>query len=412
MLEDHVKSPVTRSRLRAGMVAPHVDAFVDWLHERGYTPITIDLRLRSLASWADWMCAAGHTLGGCLSTLEAFSAELGRGRVRFSRGPNDDSRVAAVLFVGFLEERGILPKPLPSRSDLDRFPILSEFRLWMHQHRGLRESTLDAYQRVVVNLLSDLGVDTTTYTAARVRDFVLRRAKPWGVWRANGIRTSVRAFLRFLGATGKCNAGLGDAIPHHAHWRLAATPRYLEPGDVERVINACVGHRVRDLRMRAIVLLLARLGLRAGDVAGLAFDDFDWNGGRIAVRGKGRRREWLPLPMDVGEAVLKYIREARPRLATTQVFLKVNAPHGPLTRATVTHVARGALKRAGIKAPINGAHVFRHSAATAMLRSGASLAAVGAVLRHRSPSTTAHYAKVDFGLLSEVAMPWPEVSPC
>jgi site-specific recombinase XerD len=173
-----------------------------------------------------------------------------------------------------------------------------------------------------------------------------------------------------------------------------------------------MGEDPKGLRDRAVLLLLARLALRASDIAGLALRDMDWRSGWITVCGKGRRPERLPLPQDVGEAILRYLQQGRPALHNDRVFARVCAPLGPLTRAAVSQIARSALRRAGIQAPSNGAHVFRHSAATAMLRQGASLAGIGAVLRHRSPSTTAHYAKVDFELLAEVAQPWPEVSPC
>jgi site-specific recombinase XerD len=161
-----------------------------------------------------------------------------------------------------------------------------------------------------------------------------------------------------------------------------------------------------------VILLLARLALRASEVAQLKFSDIDWSEGGISVCGKGRRQESLPLPQEVGDAILCYVNEGRPSLQAPEVFTTVLAPYHALTRAAVTHIVRAALRRAGIKAPINGAHVLRHSAATAMLRQGVSLAGVGAVLRHRSPMTTTHYAKVDFGLLSEIAQPWPEVSSC
>jgi site-specific recombinase XerD len=144
----------------------------------------------------------------------------------------------------------------------------------------------------------------------------------------------------------------------------------------------------------------------------LACTDLDWDNGRIAVCGKGRRQEWLPLPQEVGTAIRRYLHHGRPPLPTADVFTTVLAPRRPLTRASVTHIVRSALHRTGIKAPINGAHVLRHSAATAMLQHGASLASVAAVLRHRSPRVTMHYAKVDFDLLAEVAQPWPEVPSC
>ena len=166
------------------------------------------------------------------------------------------------------------------------------------------------------------------------------------------------------------------------------------------------------LTSESALLLLARLGLRASEVAGLKFTDVDWTHGLLTVSGKGRRQERLPLSQEIGEALLCYLRQGRPPLRTPEVFTSVVAPLRPLTRAGVTHIVRAALRRTGIKAPINGAHVLRHSAATAMLRQGASLAGIGAVLRHRSPRTTAHYAKVDFGLLAEIAQPWPEAPSC
>lgn len=261
-------------------------------------------------------------------------------------------------------------------------------------------------------MIEVLGDAPHTYTAAQARNFVIQRAKRHGLWRAKSITTATRAFLRFLAATGRCAIGLEYAIPSYASWKLSSVPRFLEPADVERVLEVCVGEDAVGLRDRAVMLLLARLGLRAGEVAGLRLQDLDWRNAWIGLCGKGRRYERLPLPQDVGDAILRYIREGRPALVDDCVFARINAPMGSLTRASVTHIARSALRRAGIKAPINGAHVFRHSAATAMLRRGASLAGVGAVLRHRSPSTTAHYAKIDFELLTEVAQPWPEVSSC
>jgi site-specific recombinase XerD len=222
---------------------------------------------------------------------------------------------------------------------------------------------------------------------------------------------AVRSFIRFLGVSGQCPAGLEHAIPGFASRQLSSVPRFLASEDVERVIDSCTGH-IFELRDRAVLLLLARLALRASEVAQLKFSDINWSTGCISVCGKGRRQELLPLPQEVGDAILLYVNKGRPSLQTPEVFTTVLAPLHPLTRAAVTHIVRAALRRAGIKAPINGAHVLRHSAATTMLRQGATLASVGAVLRHRSAMTTAHYAKVDFGLLSEIAQPWPEASSC
>ena len=411
MLEHHVKSPVTRDRLRTGLAADHIDGFADWLHRRGYRPITIDALLRSLAGWTDWMRVKGFTAHDLNAGLEACKVALKKEpRARYCRGINDQSRATAAVFVRFLQEQGVVPRPATS-SPSDRWPLLGAFRSWMRQHRGLTETTLDAYQGVLVELLAMLGDDPRAYTAAALRAFVLQRARPHGIWRAKSIAVAVRAFLRFLGATGQCPSGREHAIPSFATWQLSSVPRFLRPDEVERVIASCSAD-AKGLRDRAALLLLARLGLRASEVARLTFAELDWDKGQITLCGKGRRQERLPLPQEVGTAILLYLRRGRPPLPVPELFTTVMPPVRPLTRAAVTHIVRSALARAAIKAPINGAHVLRHSAATAMLRQGASLAGVGAVLRHRSLSTTAHYAKVDFGLLAEIAQPWPGAAPC
>ena len=412
MLDTHLTSPITRQRLRSGPAAGHIDDFAAWLHRQGYRPVTLDTTLRSLAGWTDWMRSAGFGADDMPAGLDACAAALReRPRVRHRRGPNRKSLEAARLFLRFLREQGVLPLLAAAPSPAERWPVLGEFRIWARQHRGLVEASIDAYQGVLAQLLAVLGDDPQTYTVEALRGFVLERARLHRIARAKTVVVAVRAFLRFLGATGRCPPGMAHAIPGFASWQLSSVPRFIAAEDVERVIASCPadGNGPRD---RAVILLLARFGLRASEAAALKFADIDWRNGRLAVSGKGRRQEWLPLPQDVGAAILAYLRHHRPPLRAPEVFTSGLAPIHPLTRAAVTHIVRAALRRAGIKAPINGAHVLRHSAATAMLRQGASLAGVGAVLRHRSPRTTAHYAKVDFGLLSEIAQPWPGAVSC
>ena len=407
MLDTHLTSPVTRLRLRSGLAAGHIDGFADWLHRYGYRPATLDTTLRSLAGWTDWMRSAGFGADDMPAGLDACAAALReQPRVRHCRGPNRKSLEAARLFLRFLREQDVLPPAAVAPSPVERWPLLGEFRAWARQHRGLAETSIDAYQPILAELLAAVDDDPRAYTAEGLRGFVLERARRHRIARAKTVVVATRAFLRFLGATGRCTPGMEHAIPGFASWQLSSVPRFLAVEDVERVIASCPmnGNGPRD---RAVLLLLARLGLRASEVAGLKFADIDWRNGRLAVCGKGRRQEWLPLPQEVGAAILAYLRHDRPPLQAPEVFTSILAPVRPLTRAAVTHIVRAALRRAGVEAPINGAHVLRHSAATAMLRQGASLAGIGAVLRHRSPRTTAHYAKVDFGLLSEVAQPWP-----
>lgn len=389
--------------IRINWLQPHVDCFKDWLTRRNYSPATIAEVVRLLALWGDWGREAGfeiETLAGAF----AASASVFRGS-KTARAPQG----AATLFIAYLREANVL-LPVQPPSLEETWPALATFRHWMREQRGIKDSTLDTYQAILVDLLAALGTDPAAYTAAAIRGFVLDRAKPHGRGRAQGITVATRAYLKYLVAIGQCPVGREHAVPTFASWQLATTPRFLGQADIDRLLAACDDEdRLRD---RAVILLLACLGLRASEVANLTFDQIDWVAGLITLAGKVRREERLPLTQAVGDAILAYIERARPRIATTRVFLTDTAPVRPLSRIAVKCIVRRALDRAGIKSPHRGAHVLRHSAATSMLRGGASLAGVGAVLRHRSPSVTALYAKVDIGLLSEIAQPWGGRLPC
>jgi len=270
------------------------------------------------------------------------------------------------------------------------------------------------YEHWLRQLLRSLGEDPAHYTARNVRDAIRIEAQRRSHSVTNGMVTALRSYLRFLTANGLCQPDLDAAVPTIPHWRLSALPRYLEASDVERVIDSCDRRGAIGLRDRAILLLLARLGLRAGDIVGMRLDDLNWEHGLLRVRGKSRREVQLPLPQENGDALLAYIERARPPLSVEQVFLCAQAPYRPFTTTpVVSAIVAAALRRAGITAaPSRGAHLLRHSAATAMLRGGSSLDTIASVLRHRSPDTTAHYAKVDLAMLAPLAQPWPEGVPC
>jgi site-specific recombinase XerD len=282
----------------------------------------------------------------------------------------------------------------------------------MRTHRGTTEGTLNGYGLTIVALLQTLGDQPERYEAQTLRAFVLNRAGDKGIGRAKTVVTAVRMFLRFLIAIGRCTPGLEQALPTIAHWRLSYLPRYLPAESVEQVLASCDLTTAIGVRDRAVLLLLAQLGLRAGDVAALKWCDIDWHEATLCVMGKNRRQTRLPLPQEVGEAILDYAEHARPRAPSAYVFLTTVAPIRPISPKTVTKITADALRHANVDSPIYGAHVLRHSAATNMLRQGASLPSIGAVLRHASVETTAHYAKVDLDLLQEVVRAWPEVSPC
>jgi integrase/recombinase XerD len=389
--------------VRITWLQPHVDGFRSWLAQRSYSPATTVEVIRLLALWGDWVCAAGYDIDTLAAGLSASASVFQGGKT--ARAPQG----AAALFISYLREIDILPQERPFSLE-ETWPALASFRRWMKEQRGIKDSTLDTYQPILIDLLALLGTAPDAYTAAAIRDFVLDRAKPHGRGRAQGVTVATRAYLRYLVAIGQCPVGREHAVPRFASWQLATTPRFLGQADIERLLAACDGEsRLRD---RAILLLLVRLGLRASEVANLNFDDVDWKNSLITLVGKARREEQLPLTQEIGDAMLAYIERARPRIATARIFLTDTAPIRPISRITVKCIVRRALDRAKIKSVHRGAHVLRHSAATAMLLNGASLGGVGAVLRHRSPSVTALYAKVDISLLSEIAQPWCGRLPC
>jgi site-specific recombinase XerD len=293
--------------------------------------------------------------------------------------------------------------------------LVGEFLDWMSTQRGVVDTTLTSYRRYVTQLVDSLGDDPQTYTARDLRDFVATRYRHYGRNSIRMVLAAVRMFLRYLAAEGRCRPGLEQALLSPANWSQHSLPRGLTFPQVQRILAACPS-TPRGIRDRAILLLLIRLGLRAGDVAALCFSDLDFEAGALQVSGKGGREVRLPLPQDVGDALLEYFDTARPRVPSEQVFLRSVAPFKPFAGAhaghAITHVARAALKRAGIQPPIRGAHVFRHTAACQMLRQDVGLEEIAAVLRHRSIETTALYAKVDLQGLAQVAQPWPEVTPC
>jgi integrase/recombinase XerD len=414
MLTTYVRTPLALEQYRSGPAGPHLDTFIRWLEERGYQRRRIPHLMRGVKCFSFWAQDAGLPLEKLdAHALQAFCHHLQDiQRLRYACGRYSHLFVGARYFVGFLETAGFVapaasvipPPPAPE--------LLGAFRHWMRTHRGTTEATLNGYRLTIVALLQTLGEQPERYEAQALRAFVLHRAGDKGIGRAKTVVTTVRMFLRFLIAIGRCTPGLEQALPTIAHWRLAYLPRYLPAESIEQVLASCNLTTAIGVRDRAVLLLLAQLGLRAGDVAALKWCDINWHDGTLCVMGKNRRQTRLPLPQEVGEAILDYAEHQRPRVPSPNVFLTTMAPLRPISPKTVTKITADALRRANVESPISGAHVLRHSAATNMLRQGASLPSIGAVLRHASVETTAHYAKVDVDLLHEVVRAWPEVSPC
>jgi integrase/recombinase XerD len=407
MLAEYIQSPPVLTRLQQGPAGPYLDGFTDWLKSQGYPRTSIRQFLWGIGPLMEWL--TGNQID--IASLDGLRLDAYRkhretsGTLCHRNGKLEATFLGVRHFARYLLHTGVVPcAPRPEAAEP---PLLAAFREWMQAHRGVREATLIAYGRVITDLLAALGSSPQRYEAKTLRGFVLRRASEHGIAKAKNTVTAARMFLRFLIATDRCRVGLDAAVPVIANWRLSSLPRYLTPSEVERLIASCDERTVTPLRDQAILLLLAHLALRAGDVAHLTFDDFDWTEARVRIAGKGRHEVWLPLPQRVGDAVLAYLQDERPAVAFEHVFIKAVAPYRPVASYLVSTVVRRAMARAEIDAPSRGAHLLRHSAATAMLQEGATLHEIAAVLRHVSIETTYHYAKVDQDLLRMVAAPWP-----
>jgi len=413
MLDKYFSAPKTLRRLRGGISGPHIDGFADSLEREGYAPASAVRYIRAAAHLGCFVQRKCGVLADIdLNTLASFSQHLRRCRCpHFKRGKiSYHAHFGVKLFHQHLVGGGVCASE-PVQNATATPVLVSAFRDWFQAHRGVKEPTLRQYTRGATDLLQTLGEDVCHWKAEALRRFLLQRASQCGIPTTQKLITSLRAFLRFLNFLGETRDDLALAIPAVAHWRLARLPRCLSAEEVGRLVAACDGTDHRRFRDRAIVLMLVRLGLRSGDVAQLRLRDIDWNNGTLQVIGKGRYQVRLPLPQDVGDALLRYL-ECRPaNIHTDHVFVRTIAPCGPFASGDgISSVVKHALKRAGIETPSKGAHLLRHTAATEMLRNGVPLDQAGLVLRHRSIDMTAYYAKADVELLKQIAQPWPEVN--
>jgi site-specific recombinase XerD len=306
--------------------------------------------------------------------------------------------------------RGVGAAPPPGRPE-PATPIeelLDAYRAYLVEERGLAGSTVTSYLHVARLFTAARAADgelDLEVSAADIHEFVLTECKARTVGSAKYIVCGLRALLRFLFVGGHIETELAAAVPSVAGWRLAGVPKALDPGEVTALLASCDRRTRFGRRDFAVLTVLVRLGLRAGEVAELELGDIDWRAGEVVVRGKGRRTERLPLPVDVGEALVAWLRGSRPRCENPKVFTRVRAPHRGLSSGGVSAIVRAAGSRAGL-AEVS-AHRLRHTAATEMLRAGAGLAEVAQVLRHASVLTTSIYAKVDRHRLRALAQPWP-----
>lgn len=414
MLSELFESPARIRTILGGPAGVQIESFAEQLVRCGYSKVSIRRHIRSaehIVRWATRRSLPLHDLGG--RAFKRFLDHLGRCRCgRYHCANRVDVAAGARLFLSHLQ--GVKEPPARDRQIAPEEPgLLAEFWAWMRQRRGTSDRALYNYSIPIRELIGCINGDPSALNAGRLRQFVLEQSKS-GRWSALRCRTALRMFLRFLIAEGRCRAGLLGAIPVVPHWRLTELPRYLAAEDVERLIACCDPTSRVGKRDLAILLLLARLGLRAGDIVQMHLSDIDWNGAWLHVSGKSRRQTRLPLTQEVGQAIATYIQYSRFPAQTDALFLRARAPYRALgSHCAVSAIVDRAFRRARVQRPGRGAaHLLRHSVASSMLRQGASLQEISALLRHRSIETTQIYAKVDIAGLEKIAQPWPEAQPC
>jgi site-specific recombinase XerD len=400
--------PSTIERLRQGPLSEHLDAYACAVAEQGYAHHSIGRQIVAIADFSRWLKHKHIEIEGLDDQVVDRFLRSRRRRQRVGRG--DPKALDRML--SMLRQKGIVKPCQPAVADDARSKVAAEFRCYLLQELGRSPATAKNYvpfiEQFLMERYQNRTPDLARLRAPDVTGFVTRHAHQLSPVRAGIMVTALRSFFRYLLHRGAIVTDLAGCVPTVPNWSFSTLPRFLPTASVERLLKRCGRKTAVGRRNHAILLLLARLGVRAGEVIKLSLDDIDWASGQITIRGKNGRSAQLPLPADVGTAVAAYLRHDRPPSASRRVFLRHRAPlTGFANPSTLSSIVRRALEHAGVESAHMGAHVLRHSLATSLLRQGGSLDEIGELLRHQSPNTTAIYAKVDITALHTLALPWP-----
>jgi integrase/recombinase XerD len=393
-----------------GPIAPYLHAFSQYLREQGYEHHYLRRQVMLAACFSHWL---KQTRDGSRCDICPENAARYLKVRRENRQSTPGDSIAFDHLIAFLTSQGVIPEKKRS----NKFLIPAErcaqaYEQYLRRDRALAEATIINYVPFARDFLKDrFGNETVKLACLRAEDvvrFVRRRARHLHVKRAKLMTTALRSFFQYARMKGDVTLDLAAAVPIVASWSMASIPRAIAPEQTRKLLASIDRKTTVGRRDYAIVLLLARLGLRAGEVVSLELDDIDWGAGQLTVRRKSGRYSDMPLPSDVGKAIAAYLRHGRPKCASRRVFLRARAPiRGFVGPSGISSLIRHRIERTGIIAPTHGAHQFRHGLASDMLMRGASLSEIGAVLGHQHPDTTRIYTKIDLKSLQTLAQPWP-----
>lgn len=404
-----INDDVVLSQRPEGPLAAYVSSFAQWLSEQGYAVYSIYRSVLLAACFSRWL---GRRAVRRQSISSEHSVHYLRCRYRQVR-PQREDKPSLTHFMDFLRGRGVIPvEKAPRCRTTPAEQCAKAFERYLRDERGLATATVVNYVPFIRSFLKDRfgngQVRLSRLSCNDVVKFVQLQAPRLHVTRAKLLTTALRSFLQYARYRGDITLDLAAAVPAVAMWSMTSIPRAISADQVRQLLASIDRSTAIGRRDYAILLLLARMGLRAGEVVSLDLDDIDWEAGCLSVRGKSGRQTQLPLLTEVGEAIVAYLHDGRPRCTSRRLFLTDDAPiRGFMGPSAIDCIVRRAINRAGINTPTKGAHQFRHGLATEMLRHGASLAEIGEVLAHRSPETTRIYAKVDLEALRPLALPWP-----
>jgi len=400
---------VVLSRTPEGPLAPHIRPFAESLREQGYALASIHRHVLLAACFCRWLQQQGVSLRSITSDHPPRYLRYRMRKVQLSSG---DTAALGHLLAFLHCERLVPAERIPSRRLTSAERCAQAYERYLLEIRGLAKATIVNYVPFIRSFLKDCfddgAVMLSHLCAGDVVRFVQRQAARLHQKRAKLLTCALRSFLRYVRYRGKTKLDLAAAVPIVANWSMSSIPRAITEDQVRHLISSIDRRTAMGRRDYAILLLLARLGLRSGEVASLELGDIDWKAGQLSVRGKTGQRSELPLTAEVGKVIAAYLRRGRPHSTSRRVFLRAKAPvRGFRGASGVGSIVRHRLQRAGIDAPTLGAHQFRHGLASSLLRHGASLGEIGELLGHHNPETTKIYIKVDLDALRTLALPWP-----